>query len=178
MGMSCAVPNRLTEHVLLFSIDGYRPQVYRDERWPAPVLHQLARQGAFALSVRSVFPALTYPAHVSLVTGALLARHGVVHTSRSSRRTLWDAIRARGGTTAAVSWPVTVGAAIDWNVPDVWDPANTAWSRPGRGAGACRSPQSSVFTGCERSADSCCPWRRSRVSTRSAAHDDGICRIG
>ena len=33
---------------------------------------------------------------------------------------LWDAVREAGGTTAALNWPVTVGAAIDWNVPDVW----------------------------------------------------------
>jgi predicted AlkP superfamily pyrophosphatase or phosphodiesterase len=135
-----------TDHLVLFSIDGLRPQIYRDERWPAPVLHQLARQGAFALSVRSVFPALTYPAHTTLVTGALPARHGIVHNepfdpsgptgrwiweaSAIRARTLWDAVRESGGTTAAVSWPVTVGASIDWNVPDVWTPGNTASIEP------------------------------------------------
>ncbi len=39
---------RLTDHVVLVSIDGLRPQIYRDERWPAPVLHELARRGAVA----------------------------------------------------------------------------------------------------------------------------------
>lgn len=132
---------RRTDHVLLFSIDGLRPEIYRDERWPAPVLQQLARDGAFAVAVRSVFPALTYPAHATLVTGVLPARHGIVHNEefRSGAESgrwlwnasairapnLWDAVRARGGTTAAVSWPVTVGAAIDWNVPDIWLPGNT-----------------------------------------------------
>lgn len=29
-------------------------------------------------------------------------------------------MRAAGGTTASIGWPVTVGAAIDWNLPDVW----------------------------------------------------------
>jgi len=119
----------LTDHVLLVSIDGLRAQLYRDERWPAPVLHELARRGAIALAVRTVFPALTYPAHATLVTGALPARHGIVDNepfepvARTGRwiweasairsRTLWDAVRARGGTTAAISWPVTVGADID-----------------------------------------------------------------
>jgi hypothetical protein len=32
----------LTDHVVLISIDGLRPNIYRDERWPAPVLHELA----------------------------------------------------------------------------------------------------------------------------------------
>lgn len=128
----------LTEHVVLVSIDGLRPKTYRDERWPAPALRELSQRGAMALAVRSVFPALTYPAHATLVTGALPARHGIVHNEpfepvKPTGRwiweaaafrtpTLWDAVRARGGTTAAISWPVTVGAAIDWNVPDVWAP--------------------------------------------------------
>lgn len=126
------------DHVVLVSIDGLRPHMYRDERWPAPVVQELSRHGAIALAVRSVFPALTYPAHVTMVTGALPARHGVVDNApfepiATSGRwvweasairvpTLWDAVRARGGTSAAISWPVTVGAAIDWNVPDVWSP--------------------------------------------------------
>lgn len=141
---------RRTEHVVLLSIDGLRPQLYRDERWPAPVLQELAQEGAIVLAARTVFPALTYPAHAMLVTGCLPARHGVVHNepfepgggdgrwlweARTFRvPTLWDAVRAAGGTTAAVSWPVTVGAAIDWNVPDVWDPRNTGSIEPIRAA--------------------------------------------
>src|SRR5438105_4671922 len=101
-----------------------------------PTLQQLASEGVCAHAVESVFPALTYPAHTTIVTGALPARHGVWHNrpfepggqsgrwiweaSAIRRPTLWDAVRAAGGTSAAVSWPVTVGAAIDWNVPDIW----------------------------------------------------------
>jgi predicted AlkP superfamily pyrophosphatase or phosphodiesterase len=141
---------RLSEHVILVSFDGLRPHIYRDERWPAPVLHELAREGAIALDVRSVFPALTYPAHTTIVTGALPARHGVVDNepfepvARSGRwvweasairaPALWDAVRSAGGTTAAISWPVTVGAGIDWNVPDVWLPADPASIAPIREA--------------------------------------------
>lgn len=140
----------LADHVVLVSIDGFRAKTYRDERWPAPVLGELAKRGAVALAVRSVFPALTYPAHATLMTGALPARHGIVHNEpfepggQSGRwiwessafrvPTLWDAVRARGGTTAAISWPVTVGAAIDWNVPDVWDPADPGSIAPIRAA--------------------------------------------
>ena len=89
---------RRTEHVLLFSVDGLRPEIYRDERWPAPVLQQLARGGAFALAVRSVFPALTYPAHATLVTGVLPARHGIVHNEEfgpAPNRTGGSGMRAR-----------------------------------------------------------------------------------
>src|SRR4051812_20380306 len=48
--------------------------------------------------------------------------------------TLWDVLRARGGTSAAISWPVTVGADIDWNVPDVWLPEDPGSIAPIRGA--------------------------------------------
>lgn len=128
------------EHVVLVSIDALRPDFYQNEKWPAPTLQQFASQGTFARQVRSVFPALTYPAHTTIVTGARPARHGVTHnrpfeppsTSSGDRwlwdssnirvPALWDAVRRAGGTTASISWPVTVGAAIDWNVPDIWSP--------------------------------------------------------
>jgi hypothetical protein len=48
--------------------------------------------------------------------------------------TLWDAVRDAGGTTAAISWPVTVGAPIDWNVPDVWSPDDPTSIAPIRAA--------------------------------------------
>jgi len=124
------------EHVVMVSIDALRPEFYFDETWPAPTLQQLAFEGVRADAVRTVFPALTYPAHTTLVTGALPAAHGVFHNrpflpggrseawaweaSNIRVPALWDAVRAAGGTTASVGWPVTVGAPIDWNVPDVW----------------------------------------------------------
>lgn len=140
----------MTDHVVLISIDGLRPELYRDQRWPAPVLHELALSGAIALNARSVFPALTYPAHATIVTGALPVHHGITHNepfeplggsgrwlweaSAFRSPTLWDAVRAAGGTTAAISWPVTVGAPIDWNVPDVWSPSDPASIAPIRTA--------------------------------------------
>ncbi|HEX2079875.1 MAG TPA: ectonucleotide pyrophosphatase/phosphodiesterase [Longimicrobium sp.] len=124
------------DHVVLVSIDGLRPEHAQDERWPAPTLQQLAWEGAQADAVRSVFPSLTYPAHAIMVTGALPARHGIYHNEpfdpagQTGRwhweaaalrvPALWDVLRAEGRTSAAVSWPVSVGAAIDWNLPDIW----------------------------------------------------------
>jgi predicted AlkP superfamily pyrophosphatase or phosphodiesterase len=123
------------EHVVLISVDGLRPAYYLDEKWPAPAMKQLYREGAHAAAVKSVFPALTYPGHTTLVTGALPARHGVTnnrafvpvadppwHKESSMLRVpaLWDAVRARGGTTASVLWPLTLDAPIDWNLPEIW----------------------------------------------------------
>ena len=128
-------PSR-AEHVVLLSIDGLRPEMYLDTSWPAPVLQQMAREGAHAGKVFGVFPSVTYPTHTTIVTGALPARHGIYYNSpfelggesgrwyweASSIRvpTLWTAARAAGLKTAAVSWPVTGGADLDWNVAEIW----------------------------------------------------------
>src|SRR5918996_6346016 len=96
------------DHLILVSIDAFRPEFCQDETWPAPTMQQLAWEGAYASSVRSVFPALTYPAHTTIVTGALPARHGIYfncpfepdgqtgrwhwHAAAIRAPTLWDAI--------------------------------------------------------------------------------------
>ena len=120
---------------MLISVDGLLPSYYLDDSWPAPAIQQLYREGAHAEKVRTVFPALTYPGHTTIVTGALPARHGVFHNKEFAEvadppwhkdaslikvPALWDAVRAKGGTTGAVLWPVTCGAPIDWNLPDIW----------------------------------------------------------
>jgi predicted AlkP superfamily pyrophosphatase or phosphodiesterase len=133
---AAAEPSPLAEHVVLVSLDGLRPEFYLDPTWPAPLLQQMAREGAHARAVRPVFPAVTYPSHTTIVTGALPARHGVYYNQPFEHQgqsdawywyeeairlpTLWDAVRQAERTSAAVSWPVTVGAPIDWNVPEVW----------------------------------------------------------
>lgn len=123
------------EHVIVVSIDGLKPAYYLEDRWPSPALRQVMWRGAHARAVRAIFPSLTYPSHTTLVTGALPARHGVwsnrevipaedppwlKDASLIRVPALWDAVRAAGGTTASLNWPLTAGAAIDWNLPDVW----------------------------------------------------------
>ncbi|MEZ6185641.1 MAG: ectonucleotide pyrophosphatase/phosphodiesterase [Planctomycetota bacterium] len=135
-----AAPEPRADHVVLVSIDGLRPEFYRDPSWPAPVLQQLAREGVFAEAVRGVFPSVTYPSHTTLITGALPARHGIVNnepfepggqTGRwywDAREiqvpTLWDAVRAAGRESASISWPVSVGAPVTRNLPEVWSLAD------------------------------------------------------
>ena len=123
------------KHVVLITIDGLLPRYYLDPSFPAPAMQQLYREGAHAVKVRTVFPALTYPGHTTIVTGALPARHGVIHNKvfapmadppwlkdASTIRVpaLWDAVRKARGKTASVLWPITLGAAIDWNLPEIW----------------------------------------------------------
>lgn len=141
---SCyTIQGQKTEHVVLISIDGFRPEFYKDPLWPAPNLQLMKKQGVYADSVKSVFPSITYAAHSTIITGALPGKHGIVHNSPFEPgggsggwywyedaikvRTLWDAAREEKLTTAAVIWPVTVGAPIDFNIPVI---------RPGRNQNA------------------------------------------
>lgn len=123
-------------HVVLISIDGMRPEFYLDSAWPVPNLQQLAREGAYALHMKSVFPSYTYPSHSSMVTGAYPALHEVCYnapfsplasdgrwnweTSNIKARTIWDAAKEAGLTTAMIEWPVSVGAPVTWNIPEIW----------------------------------------------------------
>ncbi|MEE8525385.1 MAG: ectonucleotide pyrophosphatase/phosphodiesterase [Thermoanaerobaculia bacterium] len=129
-------PGRPADHVVLVSIDGLRPEFYLDRTWPAPMLQQLRAQGAHAEAVRTVFPSVTYPAHATMLTGVVPARHGIYYNSpfepggQTGRwyweasairaKTLWDAAREAGLATASLNWPVSVGAPVDFNVPEVW----------------------------------------------------------
>jgi predicted AlkP superfamily pyrophosphatase or phosphodiesterase len=129
-------------HVLVISVDGMGSSYYTQPSAASriPNLRRLMEHGSFADSVEGVYPTLTYPSHTTLVTGRLPAEHGI-YTNLSSRQagknpddwfwfanaikapTLWDEARAHHLTTASVAWPVTVGAHIDWDVPEIWDPA-------------------------------------------------------
>jgi hypothetical protein len=129
-------------HVVVISVDGMRASTYvaLSPRARIPNLLRLKEEGSFAEGVEGVYPTVTYPSHTTIVTGRMPAEHGI-YTNLSSRQpgknsndwfwladaikvpTLWDEARQHHLTSGAVSWPVTVHAAIDWNVPEVWDPA-------------------------------------------------------
>ena len=126
-----SLPSRAAaRHVVLLSIDGLRPEFYRDASYPAPNLRALVAEGAQARAAESVFPTVTYPNHASIATGVRPVTHGVAfnllfapdgararwYEEAADLRVppLWDWARAAGLSTAAVAWPSTVGAKIDW----------------------------------------------------------------
>ncbi len=128
-------------HVIVISVDGMQARAYVTPSPQAriPNLLRLKEEGSFAEGVEGVYPTVTYPSHTTIVTGRLPAEHGI-YTNLSSRQpgknphdwfwltdaikvpTLWDEARQHHLTSGAISWPVTVHAAIDWNVPEIWDP--------------------------------------------------------
>jgi predicted AlkP superfamily pyrophosphatase or phosphodiesterase len=128
--------------MIVLSVDGMRPDFYRrpgDYGLKVPNLLALVKAGASADLVESIYPTTTYPAHATLVTGVPPSTHGIYSHLASLDPTekarpwcwfagalrvpaLWDVMRATGRKTAAVSWPVSAGAAIDYNIPEIWDP--------------------------------------------------------
>lgn len=125
-----------SQHVVLISIDGFRPNFYLEEKWPAPNLQTMAREGARSLGVSGVFPSVTYPSHTTVITGYPPAKHGVYYNApfepdgQTGRwywekeliqvPTLWDAVKKDGMTSASFLWPVSVNAPIDYNLPEFW----------------------------------------------------------
>ncbi len=133
LALLAAAPAR---HVVLISIDGMRPASYTSPG-PAkiPTLRALAARGAYARGVIGVLPTVTYPSHTTMITGVPPAVHGILNNTwldpegRAAGAWYWYArdikvptlpglIRASGMTAAAVSWPVTVGMDLDYNVPE------------------------------------------------------------
>lgn len=126
--------------VVMISIDGLRPDYVLDadkHGLKIPNLRRILATGAHASGVRGVVPTVTYPSHATLVTGVSPAKHGILanttfdpfnknqggwywYADDIKVPTLWDVARDAGITTANVHWPVTVGARMTWNLPQLW----------------------------------------------------------
>lgn len=103
-----------------------------------PALGLLAQGGVFCKQMQTVYPTLTYPIHVSMLTGCYPDRHGIPHNqpfapdekpdmrawywdaNQIQTPTLCDAVRAAGGDIASILWPVSGRSrAIRRNFPEV-----------------------------------------------------------
>lgn len=141
LGSAAPVAVWAKEPVLLISIDGLRPgDVLEAEKrgLKIPNLRRFLKEGSYATGVTGNLPTVTYPSHTTLITGVAPARHGIVSNTTFDpkqinyggwywfaddikARTLWDAARDAGMTTANVHWPVSVGVnALTWNLPQIW----------------------------------------------------------
>jgi predicted AlkP superfamily pyrophosphatase or phosphodiesterase len=130
-----------SDHVVLITIDGLKPEYYtrpQEFNLRLPNLQGLRKAGSWAEAVIGQYPSVTRPSHTSIVTGVRPAKHGIVensmfdpiggfpgYTKSSDIRvpSLWTVARASGLKTAAIFWPVTSGAAIDYLIEDLPVPA-------------------------------------------------------
>ena len=126
--------------LVMISVDGLRPDYITAadaHGAKVPNLRKFMREGTYADGVTGVVPTVTYPSHTTLVTGGWPAKHGILANTTFDPQqrnyqgwywysedirvpTLWDAAGQLGRATASVQWPVTVGARITWNIPEVW----------------------------------------------------------
>src|SRR5689334_13811350 len=137
---------RRDAYVVMISIDGLIPEYYTAPTrlgLSVPMLTEMKLNGAYAEGVEGVYPTVTYPSHTTLITGVRPALHGIIQnrifespTDEQTKEwywfakdlkteTLWSMAKRAGLVTGNVGWPVTVGAEIDYNVPEIADPKET-----------------------------------------------------
>jgi len=123
-------------HVILISIDGLRPEFYKDPSWNMVHLRQAMESGSYAEGVEGVFPTVTYPSHTTMISGVKPLKHGVYYNTPSEPLgvtgnwlwkyenikvpTLFSVAKEKGLKTASVFWPVSVGGPATYNIPEYW----------------------------------------------------------
>lgn len=127
--------------LIVLSVDGLDHRYLRDAaklNLKIPRMLKLAQQGRFANGVAGVVPTVTWPSHTTLITGKRPDEHGILGNRRPrseggdyywtvdllKSKTLWHAAHDAGMKTAAITWPVTVGASIDLNLPEAFAKRN------------------------------------------------------
>ncbi len=124
--------------LVVISVDGMKPEYAThaaEHGLKIPELRSFLTQGTYAEGVIGVVPTVTYPSHTTLITGVPPAEHGVFDNtlfdplgehpgqwywdfSWLKVETLYQAADKAGLKTAAVGWPVTVGAPIDYLIAE------------------------------------------------------------
>jgi hypothetical protein len=115
--------------VVVVSVDGLDHRYLSDcDRFGLriPNLRRLMSEGSWAGGVVGEVPTITWPSHTTMLTGVPPAVHGIQRNqvwdySSIKVRTLWDDLRTGGRTSAAITWPVTVGAPVTWNLPEYFE---------------------------------------------------------
>jgi predicted AlkP superfamily pyrophosphatase or phosphodiesterase len=121
-------------------VDGLKPEAVlhaKEHGLRLPNLVRFLNEGTYSSGVMGVLPTVTYPSHATLITGVSPAKHGISanttfdpyvkneqgwywYAEDIKVPTLWDAAHAAGLTTASVYWPISVGAHVDFNLPQIW----------------------------------------------------------
>jgi hypothetical protein len=94
-----------------------------------PTFRRLMREGQYSKGVIGVVPTITWPSHTTIITGADPVVHGILSNwrppgdryldySQIKSPNLIGAAHQAGLTIAAINWPVTVNAPVDWNLPE------------------------------------------------------------
>jgi predicted AlkP superfamily pyrophosphatase or phosphodiesterase len=128
--------------VILVSLDGFKPSYL--SATSTPNLWKLAQLGASSRGLISAFPSLTFPNHVTLVTGQTPDEHGIVNNTMTDPSTpqrftlgsreavenplwwqeahpIWITLRQQGKIASTLFWPGSE-APIRGLMPNDWLP--------------------------------------------------------
>jgi len=130
--------------VVVISLDAFGAESLQDPHLPAPTLHALMAQGAYARAMNPINPTVTWPNHTAMVTGVNASKHHVIvnglivkqrtdsapkiepHTPKTELvavPTVYDAAHKAGLTTAEVDWVAIEKAdSITWRFTEYGDP--------------------------------------------------------
>lgn len=122
---------------------------YDDMEWikDAPYLYDILQRGSQIKRVKSEYPAMTYTAHTTMLTGCHVDVHGIYHNEKVEidkqypdwhwRReeikvpTLVDYAVKEGYRFCVVNWPVSgADPNIEFNIPEIWAETTDGDSRP------------------------------------------------
>jgi predicted AlkP superfamily pyrophosphatase or phosphodiesterase len=103
-------------------------------------------RGALCEGVNSVFPSMTYPSHTTMVTGVQPAVHGIYYNTGPGEKvywndssikspTLWAAAEQKGMVVAALLWPVSADAPVQYDIPDIGSLGETVREQYSKPAG-------------------------------------------
>lgn len=105
-----------------------------------PHLGRIMKNASYARDILCIYPTLTYPCHATIATGCYPDRTGIINNERFmplvEGRADWfwfrkdiqvptviDVAKAHGLTTATVTWPVMGDSGADYNIGEIWAPA-------------------------------------------------------
>jgi predicted AlkP superfamily pyrophosphatase or phosphodiesterase len=111
--------------------------VYEDMQYllTKPLFQELVKKGTWVKTLKTIYPSVTYPCHTSMITGCFPNKTHLYNNEREEWgnskwvwerkynrvKTLIDAAKEKGMTTANVFWPVLGNDPnIDFNIPEYW----------------------------------------------------------
>ncbi|GKV57944.1 alkaline phosphatase family protein [Sporosarcina sp. NCCP-2222] len=131
---------RLTDHVIVISFDCLSAKDF-EQIQKLPNFQRLLEGASYCRNVKTIYPSVTYPCHTSIITGNYPIRHGITantlvqpgrqspdwywHRRHVKGTTVYDEAKKAGMSTAALLWPVTARAKIDFHIPEIF--ANRKW---------------------------------------------------
>ena len=132
--------SRLTNHLIVISFDCLSALDFPLLK-TLPHFKTILEKGSYVEKVETIYPSVTYPCHTTIVTGNYPNRHGIINNTLLqpgrtspdwnwyrnliSGTTLYDEVKKANLTTAALLWPVTGKANIDYNLSEIFP--NRPW---------------------------------------------------